>query len=206
MENLKQNNKHKKIGLMCGTFDPPHNGHLILAQNAMLELGLDLVIFLPVGDPTHKSTRVAVDHRLEMTRLAIADNPAFTLDTTDALRPQPHYTATLLPLIQEKYPESNLWLIIGGDSLHTFPNWYKPAEILEQCRLAVLDRPGVDTEISLSESKNSQFSGKIDRLTGPSIHLSSTWLRQQYAAQSSVRYLVQALVDTYIRDKKLYQK
>jgi len=204
----KHNDKLKKIGLMCGTFDPPHIGHLILAQSALLELALDLVIFLPVGDPTHKPTQTSVEHRLKMTQLAIADNPKFILDTTDAYRPEPHYTATLLPLIQEKYADSSFWLIIGGDSLSTFPNWHQPAEILKQCRLAVLDRPKVDTKIPLSEPIATQLSGKLDKLFGPSIDLSSTWLRQQFSQSPAARYryLVQTSVDTYIRDKKLYQK
>lgn len=191
---------------MCGTFNPPHIGHLVLAQSAQLELNLDFVLFLPVGDPTHKQTDTAAVHRLKMTELAIAGNPTFQLDTTDAIRPPPHYTATLLPSIQEKYPDSDLWLIVGGDSLSTFPDWYQPEQILAQCRLALLDRPGYDTEIPLSEPLAIALSSKIDRLTGPSIDLSSTALRQRYAEYTTTRYLIHPSVDVYIRDQKLYRK
>ena len=191
---------------MCGTFDPPHIGHLILAQSAFLGLSLDSVLFLPVGDPTHKQTHTAASHRLKMTELAIADNPAFLLDATDAVRPPPHYTATLLPLIQEKYPNATLWLIVGGDSLSTFPDWHQPEQILTKCRLALLDRPGYDTKIPLSEPLADELSSKIDRLTGPSINLSSTTLRQRYSDRTSTRYLIHPAVDNYIRDQKLYRK
>lgn len=201
-----------KLGLMCGTFDPPHIGHLILAQTALVELDLDQVLFLPVGDPTHKTTGTSVSHRIKMTELAINDNPDFGLDETDAIRPEPHYTATLLPLIQEKYPESKLWLLIGGDSLATFPDWYRPAEILTHCRIAVLDRPKVDTQITLSDSLREALSGRIDRLTGPSVDLSSTWLRSHFSqnrgcstATSLARYLVHSAVGRYIIKHDLYR-
>ncbi|MFT5193459.1 MAG: nicotinate-nucleotide adenylyltransferase [Cellvibrionaceae bacterium] len=197
----------QKIGLMCGTFDPPHIGHLILAQTALVELALDQVLFLPVGDPTHKTTYTSAEHRLNMTRLAIQDNLAFVLDSTDAMRPGPHYTATLLPLIQEKYPESTLWLLLGGDSLNSFPDWYRPDSIITQCRLAVLDRPKHQTDVTSSKMLNGAVFDKIDNLSGPSVDLSSTWLRANFGNGSHhTRYLISSLVDEYIIKNKLYKE
>lgn len=105
-----------RIGLLGGTFDPPHWGHLWLAESARVQLGLDRVLFLPAGEPVHKLGKVitAVSHRLQMISLAIQDNPNFVLDTTDSTRPAPHTTVTLLPLLQEKYPDAAFWLLIGG--------------------------------------------------------------------------------------------
>ena len=201
-----------KLGLMCGTFDPPHIGHLILAQMALGELGLDRILFLPVGDPTHKTTGTSASHRIKMTELAISDNPDFVLDDMDAVRPGPHYTATLLPLIQDKFPTAKLWLLIGGDSLAAFSEWHRPAEILNYCRIAVLDRPKVDTKFTLSDRLRAALSGKIDKLTGPSIDLSSTWLRNYFSQVEDLsaeiipaRYLIHPAVGRYIIENDLYQ-
>ena len=135
----------RRLGVFGGTFDPPHIGHLLLAETAKVALQLDRVLFLPVGDPPHKNEcRVSpAHHRIAMTRLAIAGNPAFVLDTTDVDRPAPHYTATLLPILHHHYPQAELWLVLGSDSLQDLPNWHYPHDLLGQCRLAVLERPGV---------------------------------------------------------------
>lgn len=194
----------KKIGLMCGTFDPPHIGHLILAQTALAELGLDQVLFLPVGDPTHKSTGTPADHRINMTALAIAGNKSFALDTTDATRKAPHYTSSLLPLLAQAFPNSTLWLLIGGDSLSTFPTWHHPAEILQFCRLAVLNRPGYKPDLNHIDHEVPGVSDKIDWLHGPTIHLSSSWLRQEISKQNSMRYFLPAEVEAYARTHQLY--
>lgn len=200
------------IGLMCGTFDPPHIGHLILAQMAFTQLEIDQVLFLPVGDPTHKTTRTSAEHRLNMTQLAIAGNRAFRLDDTDAARPEPHYTATLLPLIQRSYPKANLWLIMGGDSLNSFPDWYRPLEILSYCRLAVLNRPTVGKRPPSSPPLSTALSNQVDQLNGPSINLSSTWIRKQLRQPdqstrlNQLQYLLPPNLMQYIEEHQLYRK
>ena len=196
----------KKIGLMCGTFNPPHIGHLILAQTALQALALDKVLFLPVGDPTHKTTTTAAHHRVEMTRLAIAGNQDFELDTTDAVRPPPHYTASLLPLIQTDFPSADLWLLIGGDSLSTFPSWHQPDQLLEHCRLAVLNRPGYDPDLPHLSRSVPALATKVDWLTGPFIHLSSSWLRSQLAdgIDKGTTYLLPGAVKQYAMRHQLY--
>ncbi|MEM9774106.1 MAG: nicotinate-nucleotide adenylyltransferase [Chloroflexota bacterium] len=193
-----------KIGLMCGTFDPPHNGHLILAQTALSQLELDEILFLPVGDPTHKTTGTPAAHRLKMTRLAVADNSKFSVSDIDTVRPEPHYTATLLPLIHQTFPQAQYWLIIGGDSLQTFPTWHQPNEILELCRLAVLPRSGFPVKLKDVSSKVPKILKNCDELHGPSIQLSSTWLRNQLSTQSTVRYLVPPSVVDYVTKNELY--
>lgn len=189
---------------MCGTFDPPHIGHLLLAQTAFNQLELDHVLFLPVGDPTHKTTKTAAEFRVAMTQLAISDNPNFILDTTDADRPDPHYTATLLPLLHRKFPTAKLWLLIGGDSLSTFPSWNNPQEILNFCRLAILSRPGWQPDIEYLASEIPGIEKQIDWLDGPSVNLSSSWLRQAVANQISTRYLLSSELANYVEENQLY--
>ncbi len=183
---------------MCGTFDPPHIGHLLLAHTAVEQIGLTQVLFLPVGQPTHKTALSTAVHRLAMTRAAIADNPRFTLDSTDVDRPAPHYTATLLPLLTQKYPDHELWLLLGEDSLHDLPGWYQPEKVVAQARLAVLPRPGVNAR------EDTAFAAAVTWLNGPAIQLSSTQLRARLRAGLSGRYAVPTAAREYIRAHQLY--
>lgn len=193
------------LGLMCGTFDPPHVGHLILAETAADQLGLAQVLFLPVGQPTHKSTLTAAHHRVAMTQLAIADNPRFVLNTADADRPPPHYTATLLPLLRQRYPNEALWLIMGGDSLRDLPHWHHAAALLQQCQLAVLERPGdapMDWEALTAELPGIQTA--VHLLAGLSLTISSTLIRHGLAHGQELRYALPSAVREYIRREGLY--
>ena len=189
---------------MCGTFDPPHIGHLILAQLASNQVGLDKVLFMPVGDPTHKSTGTPIEHRLEMARLAIKSNSKFEIDELDATRPEPHYTATLLPLVQSKYPDASLWLLIGGDSLESFLDWHQPEKILDNCMLTYLPRPGYSPNVTVLKEALPIISEKLIELEGPSIYLSSTWLRQQFRTGPSPKYLVDDSVIQYAENHAIY--
>ena len=198
----------ERIGLLGGTFDPPHMGHLWLAEAARDQLLLDKVLFLPVGEPPHKQGReiTAVSHRLTMLQKTIDDNPAFIIDTTDSDRPPPHTTCTLIPLIQQVYAQAKLWLIIGSDSLVDLPDWVKPDWIIQQCRLAVLPRPGVDIDWLALETAVPGVSKVVDMLEGPSINISSTDLRQWVRRERSLNYLVKTAVIAYIQQKKLYSQ
>ena len=197
-----------KLGLLGGTFDPPHFGHLWLAESARDQLHLDQVLFLPVGEPPHKegNSVTAVSHRLHMTRLAIDDHPAFRLDTLDIERPRPHTTCSLLPLIHAAYPQADLWLIVGADSLRDFPMWHEPASIIAQCRLAVLDRPGVVVDWSKLETAVPGLRAATDQLAGPTMDISSTAVRRWAKQSHSLRYLVPARVLTFIQQQDLYSE
>ncbi|MBK7896416.1 MAG: nicotinate-nucleotide adenylyltransferase [Candidatus Promineifilaceae bacterium] len=195
-----------RIGLLGGTFDPPHWGHLWLAELARLRLRLDKVLFLPVGDPVHKQGRVitAVPHRLHMVSLAIQDNPYFALDTTDCTRPAPHTTVTLLPLLQKAQPDAAFWLLLGGDSLRDLPSWTKPERLITQCRLAVLPRPGAVIDWEGLETAVPGIETAVDLLDGPPLSLSATairaWIKEGYTAT----YLLPTAVATYIQQNALY--
>lgn len=196
-----------RLGLLGGTFDPPHFGHLWLAETARDQLHLDQVLFLPVGAPPHKegNSVTAVAHRLQMTRLAVYDHPAFRLDAIDSERPSPHTTCSLLPLIQAAHPLADLWLLIGSDSLRDFPTWHMPATIIAQCRLAVLDRPGVIVDWPALETAVPGLRAATDDLAGPTMDISSTAVRRWARQNHSLRYLVPAPVLEFIHRQALYR-
>ncbi|MCB9420691.1 MAG: nicotinate (nicotinamide) nucleotide adenylyltransferase [Ardenticatenaceae bacterium] len=198
----------RRIGLLGGTFDPPHLGHLWVAETAREQLALDQMLFLPVGEPPHKQDRsvTAVAHRLAMTKLAIATNPDFVLDTTDMDRPLPHTTHTLLPLLHQAYPDSQLWFLIGADSLHDFPTWEQPEQIITQCRLAVYPRPGVMIDWPKLETAVPGIETAVDLIKGPIMSISSSGIRNWRRQGHSVCYLVTTDVLNYIEANKLYTK
>lgn len=200
----------KRLGIMAGTFNPPHIGHLILAQTALTQLELDHVLFMPVGTPTHKETNQHADVRIKLTELAIANNPRFSIDLSDVERNPPHYTATLMPIMAERYPASALWLLIGSDSLASFPTWYQPHEILNYCRLAVLKRPGHPIDLEQLDVEIPGIAQRVDLLNGAAVFLSSTFirnaLRSAHSLEENLRYLLEPEVIEAISEHGLYTR
>jgi len=198
----------RRVGLLGGTFDPPHVGHLWLAETAQEQLDLDVVLFLPVGLPPHKLDRpvTAVHHRLAMTELAIQHNPRFALDAADSKRPCPHTTVSLLPLMQAKHPDDTFWLLVGADSLQDLPTWENPAQLIALCRLAALPRPGVALDWGELETAVPGIRTAVDLLDGPALTISSTKIRCWSRDGRSIRYLVTTAVLNYIHDHQLYSK
>jgi nicotinate-nucleotide adenylyltransferase len=196
-----------KIGLLGGTFDPPHWGHLWLAETARAQLGLAQVLFLPVGQPPHKGHQVitAVSHRLRMTELAIQDTDHFVLDSSDLERELPQVTVTLLPLLQDMYPTAQLWWLIGSDSLRDLPTWHQPHALIQLCRLAVLPRPGVAVDWPTLKTAVPGIETAVDMLAGPQLNLSATDIRHWAQAGYSIRHLLPAAVLQYITENALYQ-
>jgi nicotinate-nucleotide adenylyltransferase len=138
------------IGIFGGTFDPPHIGHLVIADQALSALGLDEVWFTPVGQPTHKAALQVSPavQRVAMTRLAIATHPRFRVCERDVERPGPHYSLTLLQTLRAEFPQHAWTFIIGEDSLADLPNWHRPAELFALTVLAVARRPGSAPDLS----------------------------------------------------------
>lgn len=195
-----------RIGLLGGTFDPPHLGHLWLAETARAQLRLDRVLFLPVGRPPHKEGKPLspIAHRLTMTQLAIADNPTFVLDTTDTRRAPPHTTVSLLPLLHHAFPQALMWLLIGTDSLADLPQWHQPQQLLSLCRLAALPRPGIVVHWATLKTAIPGLETAVDWLDGPTLTISSTELRRWSRKGHTLRYLVPAAVADYIDQTRLY--
>ena len=133
----------RRIGLFGGTFDPPHLGHLVLAEWARMRLRLDRVVFMPAGTPPHKRGRRLTDaaHRLAMTRLAVRGNPAFVVSAFEARRAGPSFTVDTLRHLRGRQPGARFYLLMGADSLADFPTWHQPGEIARLATLVVAARP-----------------------------------------------------------------
>jgi nicotinate-nucleotide adenylyltransferase len=167
---------------------------------------LERVLFVPAGQPPHKNTESispAAD-RLAMAERAIAGNESFAVDSVDIDRPAPHYTATLLPEFEVRFPGCSLWLLIGGDSMRDFLSWHAPEEIVRRCRLAVLPRPGAAINWESLLQAIPDLEGRVTLLDGPSVALSGSQIRRWAAERRSLRYLTPDTVISYVMERGLY--
>ena len=201
-----------RLGILGGTFDPPHNAHLILAQHAYEELNLDKVLFVPAGIPPHKmDTRSSVSNRLEMIEIAIQDQSYFQLSRVDVDRPGPHYTIDTVRIIQDQYPDAELFFIMGGDTFRDLPNWDRPQEMFATCKLAVavMRRPGPDGA-DLSSNMHHDLIPELEDYTimlqSPLVEFSSTDIVDRLSIGRSVRYMVPDAVLDYISEHELYKE
>lgn len=197
-----------KIGILGGTFDPPQMGHLILGEYTKEALSLDHILFVPVADHPHKmdSTRQPIEHRLAMLQVAIADNDSFSISTVDIDRPGPHYSADTIAIIQEQYPESQLYFVMGGDNLRNLPTWKRARQLYERCRLAVMKRADEDISPDMHGDDLPGLAEKVDIIDVPllSIWLSSTHVVERLKEGKSIRYLVPDPVLNYIKENNIY--
>lgn len=195
----------RRIGILGGTFDPIHHGHLIMAENAAEDLGLSSVLFAPAGTPPHKQNDAVTptSMRLSMVELAIADRDGFELSRIDIDDVEVSYTWMLLDRLRRAHPDDELWFILGGDSLHDFPRWENPNRILDVSRLAVIDRPGYGKaeDASLPDF----VTHRLDRVEAPLCDVSSTDIRERVNVGRSIRYLVPEPVRQYILQQDLYR-
>ncbi len=198
-----------RIGILGGTFDPVHFGHLILAETARDTLRLDRVYFVPAGDPPHKHGRVVAParDRIAMLQMAIADNDAFALSLIDVNREGPDYTADMLAIARETLlqPGDDLWFLMGLDSVIDFPNWHDPERIRQLARLAAATRPGYDIDWAPLERALPGISHEVTLLPMPGVDISSNNLRRRILHGSSIRYLTPECVREYIYSHGLYQ-
>lgn len=196
----------QRVGFLGGTFDPPHFGHLILAEYAAEALALDCLLFVPAADPPHKQheKNTPVAHRLAMLELAIGSNDHFTLSRIDVDRPGPHYSLDMVKIIQREYPGAELYFIMGGDSLRDFPRWHRPAELIQLCRLAVMHRPGDGARPYMHEEILPGLSERVVMIDAPLIGISATDIVNRLKKGLSVRYLVPDAVLEYIYTHNVY--
>lgn len=199
-----------RLGVLGGTFDPPHIGHLILADEARLTLGLQQVLFVPAGAPWRKAGQELSprEHRLVMVRLAVDDNPHFAVSTLEIEREGPSYTADTLAALRDQFgPETELFFIMGADSLADFPHWHEPQRILELAPLAVAERPepeDVRVEEGLAEDLARAMRERVVWLRMPLIAISASAVRERVQKGLSVRYWLPPAVEEYIRQHGLY--
>ena len=199
-----------KLGVLGGTFDPIHLGHLLIAEEARERLGLDQVLFIPTGQPYLRpgSPVASASHRLAMTRLGVADNPAFDVSAVEVDRPGPTYTLdTLEALTLERGEGLQLFFVLGVDSARTMPRWHEPAQVLALCTPVVVVRPGAgEWDPQELDALSPGVSRRAVHLQGPQLGISGTALRRRIACGASVRYWVPRPVEEYIAQHKLYRE
>lgn len=202
--------KKKRIGIMGGTFDPIHIGHLILGETAYHQFHLDNVLFMPVGNPPHKQdreNRATDSQRVEMVRLAIASNPHFTLSMEEMHREGYSYTYRTLERLKKRYPDTEYYFILGADSLYTFDEWKEPARILGACTILVGTRNHTSDEKldRVIEHLEEKYHGQIEKLESLNIDISSKMIRSWIEKGRSLAYYVPDQVIEYIQKNNIYK-
>lgn len=197
------------LGLLGGTFDPIHLGHLLMAETARERLDLSQVLFVPAGDPPHKQdvAKTPALHRAAMVEQAIAGNPHFVLSRVDLERPGPHYTLDMVRLVRVQHGLSaeECFLIVGSDSLADLPTWYHAPELISLCRLAVIHRPGYRPDLSNLATAIPGLTSRLDWVEMPVSGVSSSDIRARVRAGRSIRYQVAEGVRAYIEQYGLYR-
>jgi nicotinate-nucleotide adenylyltransferase len=194
------------VGVLGGTFDPIHIGHLVIAEEARTKLGLSEVLFVPAGQPWLKQDRdiTPAAHRVEMVRRAIADNPQFKLCTLEVDRPGPSYTVDTLTFLQKQLgSKTSLFFILGRDTLAELPLWKEPQEVMQLCKLVVPPRIG-SRDLRHLEEAIPGLLDKVIQLDMPVIGISSSEIRQRIAQGLPIRYLVPPEVEKYITEQRIY--
>jgi nicotinate-nucleotide adenylyltransferase len=196
-----------RIGVLGGTFDPIHLGHLIIAEEARDRLDLEEVCFVPARDPWMKAGQPLTSghDRLSMARLAMEDNPFFRVSTLELERPGPSYTVDTLRELQEDYgPEAQLFFILGSDAFARFDEWKDTEGILGLATLVVVDRPGATASTEAIDQQVGN-AGSVERVRGVHLEISAKDIRRRVAAGASIRYLVPEPVERYIYARGLYR-
>ncbi len=196
-----------RVGILGGTFNPPHLGHLVCAQEAYSQLRLDLVMLIPARTPPHKPVddEPGVEHRLELCRLAVQGDERFAVSDLETMRPGPSYTVDTLQELHAQRPDSEFFLIVGGDVAAGMPTWREPERVLSLATLAVAKRRG---------TTRAAVEGALDALAGmeraeffrmPRIGVSSTIVRARVRSGQPIKYIAPDLVAGYIDAHRLYR-
>lgn len=198
----------KRIGIMGGTFNPIHMGHLILAEEAYQQMKLEKVFFMPSKQPPHKPNMIIAPqlHRKNMVSLAIKGNPHFELSTIELEREGVTYTADTLEILTSQNPEIQYYFIIGADSLFQLESWREPEKIMKLSSLLAASRYHLPEEELMAQIRylTKEYSAQISLLYMPCIELSSEFLRNQLKEKKEVRYYIPEAVSDYIKKNQLY--
>jgi len=195
------------IGIFGGTFDPPHLGHLILASETRLQLGLARLLWVLTPIPPHKLDQpiTPLEHRHAMLQLAIADDPGFVLSRLEMDRPGPHYALDTVELLAEQNPGAGIVYLMGGDSLRDLPNWHRPTDLLAACRyLGVMRRPGDSVDLTSLKAAFPSLAGKVRFVDAPLVDISSGEIRARVSENRPFRYFLLPSVYDYILKHGLY--
>ncbi|MHA9739835.1 nicotinate-nucleotide adenylyltransferase [Robinsoniella peoriensis] len=203
--------RRKKVGIMGGTFDPIHIGHLILGENAYLQFDLDHVLFMPSGNPPHKQERqgrATTSQRVAMVSQAVSSNPHFKLSMAETHDDGYTYTRETLSRLVLENPDTDYYFIMGADSLFTFETWKEPEDICRLCTLVVAVRDHVkpDKLNRQIDHLKELFQAKIEKLDTPNIDISSGTIREWICRGKSIKYYVPDDVIHYIEEHCMYQE
>jgi nicotinate-nucleotide adenylyltransferase len=196
-----------KLGIFGGTFDPPHIGHLILADEALNQLHLDQILWVLTPKSPHKAGKAvsALNNRLKMVNIIIEDNPDFELSTVDVNRLPPYFAIDSLRLLADEYPKDDLIYLLGGDSLENLPLWHKPIEFVKTCKkIGVMSRPGTGYDLKSLDNKIPGLGSKIISINSPQIDISATEIRKRIRQNLSFRYFLHPSIYKIIKENRLY--
>lgn len=199
-----------KVGIMGGTFDPIHNGHLMLGEYAYRQYSLDQIWFMPNGNPPHKSSETIesqTKNRVEMVKRAIADKEYFVLQPYEVDNEGVHYSYKTMEYFKATYPEYEFYFIIGADSLFNFEKWVKPGRLLKNCVIlaAFRDDKNIKEMMEQIQYLNEKYDADIRLLNTPNVDISSTEIRRMLKEGTSIRGLVPESVLAYIETKQLFK-
>ena len=196
----------RRIGLMGGTFDPIHYGHLVIAEVARAEFGLERVVWVPAGDPPHKKDYSVSpqEHRYAMVVLATASNPHFEVSRMELEREGLSYSLDTIRSFGRQYPEHEVFFITGADAILEILTWYRHHEVVQSCRFLAVTRPGYDLT-RLNTLLPPEYLPRISVITAPGVHLSSTEVRDRTREGAPIRYLVPEPVEAYLSKHGLYR-
>lgn len=198
----------RRIGILGGTFDPIHIGHLILAEEAWFQLQLDRVYLAPAGDPPHKAGRqlAPVRDRLCMAELATADSDHVIISRVDADRPGPHFTSDMVRLVQaEAGTNTEIYFLMGMDSLRDLPTWHEASWLVENARLVALSRHDVELDWDALEAALPGIRGRVIILDMPELEIASHVIQQRVRNGQPIRHMVPRVVESYIQKHNLYR-
>lgn len=199
-----------KIGIMGGTFDPIHKGHLMLGEYARELFALDEIWFMPNGNPPHKlneNIESQTNHRVEMVKRAIEGNAEFVLQLYEVNRKEVNYSYKTMEHFKEVYPDNKFYFIIGADSLFALERWVHPERLLKTCTILAAYRDGKDTKEMEAQIQylNEKFDADIRLLNTPNVDISSSEIRRRMKSGESIEDLVPESVYSYIQSEQLFK-
>lgn len=198
----------KRLAILGGTFNPPHIGHLLLAENAAYELGVDKIIFMTAGTPPHKAYVESADGRMryEMVKLITKDNALFSASEAEVFSDKPCYTAVTLSRLSDRFKDAEIYFIIGFDSLVDIETWYRPDVIFSKAKIAVAMRGGRATDkfCDLKKYYEEKYNADIVKITMPKVDISSSDIRRRVKCGMPIRYMTTKEVEKYIAENNLY--
>ena len=199
----------QRIGVIGGTFDPIHYGHLAAAEEARVRVNLEKVLFSVAGLPPHKLDEevTPAEHRLAMVQLGIFSNPDFELSRVDVDRSGPSYTVDTISILQEQWGQgAEMFFILGLDSLVEVPTWHQPERLIQLCHLVAVARPGFEVDMRQLEDSVPGISSRVEIIGMPEVDISSSDLQRRVREGLPIRYQVPEEVERHIREHRLYQQ